>query len=631
MVGQTGRAEVTSGSASVARRTVVRSAARAVAVAGLAAAAAARSQAGLAQLESEFRAAIERAEGATVVVVPRAAGRGQVGTSGVVVSKTGLVLTSDEAGRIVGAVDAAGAPQRTDDVEVRIPDLRTGTFTNHRGRVVGRLADLGSALVRIVEPPRGGFPACLAPGTSAHVDVGRFTFAVGNSFGLASESPPTLTAGIVAGVTRLPPNDRSGAFEWIYTSAAVNPGVGGGPLVDVHGRLVGIVDGWVDAAAEPECPFQFLGRVTPIDRLRAGWSGHPDGAEAFSAPPPPLRADEADALETVLGRVAAAGHPSLVGLVVERAHPLSGATVGPGGAAVELPRYRGAVTGVVASDDGLVVTSLHNLTNVATIVSPAAAQALPKDGTARAGLDAVRSITAHLSDGTAAPAQLVGVHEPLGIAVLRIQVPGLRRLRVPDAAPPEELEEGRFVLALGSPFGAAPTGSPLATFGILSKFHAEDDPNPWRGHWQTDARATDANCGGAVVDLRGRILGVLALWNVAQHGRASGVAFVLPWAKVRDVLPELAAGRSFRRPFLGVQWSVGGVGAQIQSVLEGSAAQAAGLVSGDVIRSLDGAPVANIGDCVRLLSRRRAGDRVKVVVRRGAADVEVEAVLGARD
>lgn len=602
----------------------------ACAAALLAAATAVPADAGAERLEAEFRRAIERLEGATVVVVPRAGGRRQIGTSGVLVTRSGLVFTSSDAGRLFGVSDGRGRDQQTDDVEVRVPDRVTGTFTNFRGRVVARSPDLSAAVVRVADPPKAGFSSYLVPGTSAHLEVGSFTFAMGNSFGLAAESAPTLTAGVVAARTPLAGGGTGG--EHVYTTAAVNPGVSGGPLVDAQGRLVGIVAGWVDASAEPESPFQFLGRAIPMDRLRAAWADSEEAKEAFAASPPPAAAaEESRALETVFARVAAQGHPSVASLVVERSTPISGAALGGDGSTIELPRYRGPVSAVVASEDGLLVTALHDLTNVATIVTPAAASALPPEATARAGLAAVGKVTACFSDGTTAPARIVGIHEPLGIAVLRADLPSIRRLHVTEPCPEADLSEGRFVVALGNPYGTAASRSPLVTFGILSRRHPDDAGVPWRGHWQTDARATDANCGGAVLDLRGRLVGMLTMWDVARHGRASGIAFVLPWAKVRAVLPDLAAGRSFRRPFLGVQWAPGGEGARIQSVIEGTAAAACGLREGDVLVEIDGTKVATIGDCVRALSSRWAGDRVRIRVRRGGETVDVEAVLGIRD
>ena len=78
-----------------------------------------------------------------------------------------------------------------------------------------------------------------------------------DSFNLADEAPPSLTVGVLSTLVPLPPGspqaEKEGTFEWIYTSAAVNPGVNGGPLVDVEGRLVATISGPVPL---PEMPWQ---------------------------------------------------------------------------------------------------------------------------------------------------------------------------------------------------------------------------------------------------------------------------------------------------------------------------------------------------------------------------------------
>ena len=592
-------------------------------------------RADLRKLEGEFKDAIERVETSTVVVVAAGAPPGSLELSGVVITRGGLILTHSEAGRVVTR-DTGGKPgSRLDDaVDVRVPDLKKGTFTNYHGRVLARTPDCASALVQVDDAPRIGFKSWLVPATAATLRVGSFTFAMGNAFGHSSESTPSLTAGIVASLAHLAaPSAATGELDAIYTTAAVNPGVNGGPLVDVHGRLVGTIVSWVDARGEPNSPFQFLGRATPVDRLRAAYAGVDAARAAFgSTPPAPLVTPESDALELVIERNAAAAAQVLVSLDIQRKEPVSSVAINEQGRTVELPRYRGPVSGFIASPDGLVVTALYNLTNLATLVAPGLASLLPPAATTKAGIDAIEGATVHLADGTSVPAKLLGVHEGLGVVVFRAELPAGRTLPTLPPAPPDTFAEGRFVLALGDPFGAQRNPDPLTTFGILSKRHADDAPEAWRGHWQTDARGTDGNCGGAVVDLRGRLLGMMALWNPAQHGRSSGIAFVLPWDRIESALPELATGRSFRRPFLGVQWDLGaGAGARILRVVPDSAASSVGIQPGDEIVALDGTPVTSPADCTVVLATKWSGDTLRLKIRRGPDILDLEAQLGTRD
>lgn len=617
----------------------------AVVAAACVAAVAAVAHGGLPQLEAEFEAAVAAMDVATVIVVP-AGGDRTSGCSGVLVTPTGLILTTDAAGRSF----SRQTPSRTDDVEVRVPDPATKTFVNHKGKVVARNADAEVAIVRITQPPAGGFKAYLRPAESGSLRPGSFAFIAGNSFGMSAESTPTLTAGIVAAVKRnvAPSGAASGGtasggtavsaadpglYEWIFTTAAVNPGVSGGPVVDARGRLVGLASKWVDAVVEPASPFQFLGRVTPMDGVRHALRDAPEFAEVFAAPTkPPLAAEESRALESVFATVAQSGSASVASLQITRTAPVSSTTLAAGGKPVDLPRYRGAVSAVVASEDGLLVTSLYNLTNLTTLIAPGVKEILPEPARLKPGLEAVSGATATFPDGTTCPAKLIAHHETLGIAVFRAELPpGFKP--VPAApAPPESFQQGRFAIVVASPHGGTPWPDPFLTAGLLSKKHADDAPDPWRGTWQTDARGTDGNCGGGVFDLRGRLLGVFTLWDVAQQGRLSGVSYVVPWPMIAAALPGLAAGTSVRRPFLGVQWADASSDRTLISiVVDGSAAKTAGLLPGDEIVEIDGTAVKTPAECMRRIGVHSAGDTLRLKVRRDGKLLDLSAVLGGRD
>src|SRR5690606_36821227 len=112
----------------------------------------------------------------------------------------------------------------------------------------------------------------------------------------------------------------------------------------------------------------------------------------------------------------------------------------------------------------------------------------------------------------------------------------------PPPLPPADeaaLRRGRFVLALGNPYGAARPSQPLLTMGVLGKVHHESSAAPWRGQWQTDAAVLDVNAGGPAIDVEGRLLGLLHLWHPACHGRGSGIGFVVPRTDVEAALADV--------------------------------------------------------------------------------------------
>jgi S1-C subfamily serine protease len=269
---------------------------------------------------------------------------------------------------------------------------------------------------------------------------------------------------------------------------------------------------------------------------------------------------------------------------------------------------------VAVSSDGWLVTSLYNLTNVAPIVDPLWR---PPDGSGfEAGLAAVERVTALVRGTKGVPARIVAHDSRIGVALLKAELPQGVRIPLFEPAPADSYRAGRFVLAVGNPFGSEPNPDPLLAFGILSKRHADDAFAPWRGQWQSDLGATDSNCGGAVVDLEGRLVGMLTIWSGVEHGRNSGVSFVVPWGRIQRALPDLRAGRTPRRGLLGAKF-VPGAPARIGDVVAGGAADRAGLAAGDVVVALDRSEIGTTVEALSLLGHRWAGDTVALRIARG--------------
>jgi S1-C subfamily serine protease len=253
------------------------------------------------------------------------------------------------------------------------------------------------------------------------------------------------------------------------------------------------------------------------------------------------------------------------------------------------------------------------------------------------GLRAIGEAAVHLPTGGRAPARYVAHDGRLGIVLFRADLgnvlgagPTVTAGPTPlPPAPPDAYVEGRIVLALGNPFGARPHADPLLTFGILSKRHAPDVPDPWRGQWQTDAGATDANCGGAVVDLKGRLLGMLQVWSPPRHGRNSGIGFVVGYDQIAASLPALKEGRSLVRGVLGVNLDPAASGVVLQAVVPDSPAARAGLRAGDRILAVGEVEVADVQRFRGLLLNRWAGDRVRIRYERDGEEAEVEVELAA--
>jgi S1-C subfamily serine protease len=634
------RAEVAPRPLGRARRAVARlaGAGALLAAVGALAPSAARADASAASLvEKEFANAIRRVTPATVVVVGKGAPREITGSSGVIVTKSGYVLSDGDAPMI--AEGRGSSPRQfSDEVEVRVIDLKRGTYTPYPAKVIRRIGlPLDTCLVKVTTPPSGGFPY-VVPGTADDLHVGSFTFAMGNSFGFSREGTPSLTAGIVSGLAPAPAGSTTGKYTEIYTSAAINPGVNGGPLVDAEGSLVGIVSTWVlpvSSRDEPRSPYPFLGKTLPIDRVKDAYRDLPDFAQIFPDPKTlPPRSKSTEMLERAFAAAARKASPSVVSLEITRSEPyriLVPRPVEQRVVMVEFPHFDGPVSGVVASSDGWIVTSLYNLANVMAVGSTDIEETIGK----------IEKITAHFADGQSVPAKIVARDERLGIALLKADVESVKYgATAAEPAPPEAFQVGKFVLCVGNPFGAQRNPFPLVTVGVFSRAHPVDAPDPWRGDFQTDAGVTDTSCGGAMVDVQGRVLGVATLWSPVQHGRNSGIGFGVPWDRVVGALPSLKAGKSYKygNGFLGVTWGPSGEDeVRVQEVVPGQPAAQAGMKPGDRVVAIDGKEVKNLMDAAEGVRTHSAGERIRVTVERDdpaapgkKTRLDIEVTLGAR-
>lgn len=577
-------------------------------------------------VEKEFRQAIQIVSPATVVcIVPtKKQGEGQSTSSGVIVTKAGHVLSDGDAGAVMVARGGKIEKEYREPVEIRIPDPKRGTYSVYHAKVVRRVPAVDSCLLKITDGPSTGFPF-VVPRTSDDLHVGRFAFGMGTPFGHDEDGTAALTAGIVCALTRAPEGDPAGQFSEVYTSAAVNPGVNGGPLVDADGTLVGIISTW--GTPEASNPFQFLGKVFPIDRIKAAYKDLPDFSAVFPDPKTiPRKSKQAMLLERAFAAAAAQAYPSVASLEVTRSEPLKIRLPAPPGQERWFARYTGPVSAVVVSGDGYLVSSLYSFARLVPLFNPGVEGLSIEDDLAK-----VTAVTAHFADGASVPAKVVAHDQAVGIVLLKAEMPADHAVRPLPAAPKESLDVGRLVLCVANPFGAVRSPDPLLTLGIVSRLHPEDAKDAWRGDFQTDAGMTDGTVGGALVDVHGRILGLGTLWDPVTQGRNSGIGYGIPWSRIEAALPALKAGKSFvTNGYLGITWEADDGPPRLGTVTEGTPAAQAGMKPGDLIVEIDGKPVPTAYSAMGRLRSRQAGDVLAIVVLREGKRVPITATLAAR-
>lgn len=253
-----------------------------------------------------------------------------------------------------------------------------------------------------------------------------------------------------------------------------------------------------------------------------------------------------------------------------------------------------------------------------------------------------RMITVRLSDGRTAQAEMVGGFEETDLAVLKIDLPGLRPASFGDS---EAIGVGEWVLAVGSPFGFEQT----VTAGIISAKGrgqidpqaSNDGPTRFQEFLQTDAAINPGNSGGALVDSAGHLVGI----NTAIYSRSGGslgIGFAIPVSIARNVLTQIVSTGEVIRGWVGVEIQdltpelaesfgfADARGTLIAGVLRGSPAERAGIRPGDVLIELDGAAVRDPKTMLDMVAALPPGREATFRIRRGGQEIELGVEIGRR-
>jgi S1-C subfamily serine protease len=244
-------------------------------------------------------------------------------------------------------------------------------------------------------------------------------------------------------------------------------------------------------------------------------------------------------------------------------------------------------------------------------------------------------ISVALVDGREVPAKLVGGDPDTDVAVLKIAADNLTAILVGDS---DHVEVGDFVLAIGNPFMIGQT----VTSGIVSGLNRnnvgiEDVEN----FIQTDAAIYPGNSGGALINLRGELIGI----NTAFQGAANanpGMGFAIPINMVRMVIDRILEVGDVRRGKLGITFedaspgliheyrlsaSTPGNAVVITRVESGSPAEHAGLKAGDIVADLSATPVRDTNDLRSRLGLLWIGDTAEFTVMRDGKPMELHATI----
>lgn len=227
------------------------------------------------------------------------------------------------------------------------------------------------------------------------------------------------------------------------------------------------------------------------------------------------------------------------------------------------------------------------------------------------------TIRVEFSDGSESAATIVGRDRMYDIAVLQVKKGNLPPIALGDSS---KVSVGEEVLAIGSPLGLANT----VTQGIISALNRPVtagtlDSTSYVNAIQTDAAINPGNSGGALVDAKGRIIGVNSAIATLTSGGTSGsigLGFSIPINEAKRVVDEIIATGKSTRPVMGVVFDdvTADTQAKILQLTPGEGAEKAGIVVGSIIKTIDGVKIANRDAAIVKIRSYAPGTVITVVM-----------------
>jgi serine protease Do len=238
-------------------------------------------------------------------------------------------------------------------------------------------------------------------------------------------------------------------------------------------------------------------------------------------------------------------------------------------------------------------------------------------------VDQVDEIEVQLSDGRTKKARLVGADSQVDLAVLKIDDPGVKPLKLADS---DTVQAGDFVLAIGNPFGFEET----VTDGIISSKGRPNRTDAFGDLLQTNAAINPGNSGGPLINLRGEVIGINTA-IISRSGGSQGIGFAIPSNTVRMALESLLKQGRIIRGYLGIlsralqpgQNGTESEGVTVDEVVPGSPAAQAQMQKGDIIRKFDGHDVKNINALRSLVAQTELNKKVELEIMRGGTPLKV--------
>ncbi len=276
-------------------------------------------------------------------------------------------------------------------------------------------------------------------------------------------------------------------------------------------------------------------------------------------------------------------------------------------------------SGIIISEDGYILTNNHV---VSTSTSSSSSYYEVSD--------AVSVKVKLYNDDNVYDAKIIGTDDQTDLAVIKIDKTGLTAAELGDS---DSVKVGEYAMAIGNPLGLATS----ATSGIISAVNREitTTDNEKYTVMQTDAAINSGNSGGALVNSEGKVIGINTL-KLSGTG-VEGIGFAIPINSTTDITKQLIEHNKVIRPYIGI--SGRGLtedeikkynlveGVYIFEVEDFTAAQKAGIKSGDVITEIDGKKVKEVEEITNIKNEHKIGDTIKIKIYRNGEYKEFDLTL----
>jgi len=287
-----------------------------------------------------------------------------------------------------------------------------------------------------------------------------------------------------------------------------------------------------------------------------------------------------------------------------------------------IPEQRASGSGVVISNDGLIVTNNHVV-------------------------DGADEITITLTNKKTYKATVVGTDPSSDLAVVKIEAKNLPYLVYGNS---DDAKLGQWVLAIGYPLNLDVT----VTAGIVSaksrsiNINEKQSSTPVESFIQTDAAVNPGNSGGALVNTNGELIGINSA-IASPTGSYAGYSYAIPVNIVKKVVNDIIKFGTVQRAFLGISYPKEGLsdedkakqgikdvdGVYVMETPVGGAANAAGIKKGDVVTKINGVKVTTGPEMVEQVARYKPGDKITVTYLRDGdektANITLKNKVGSTD